>query len=39
MLIDDMERNIRDRKALDGTGIVNVNAAETMEELKEPGKL
>ena len=39
ILIDDMERNIRDWKALGGTGIVNVSADETMEQLRELGIL
>ena len=39
VLIDDMERNIRDWSALGGTGIVNVSADETMEKLKELGIL
>ena len=39
ILIDDMERNIRDWKALGGTGIVNVSAEETMNRLRELGIL
>ena len=39
VLIDDMERNIRDWKTLGGTGIVNVSAEETMEQLKTLGIL
>ncbi|MCR4892753.1 MAG: hypothetical protein K5989_11305 [Lachnospiraceae bacterium] len=35
ILIDDMERNIRDWNAMGGTGILNVNALETMKILKE----
>ncbi len=39
VLIDDMESNIRDWKAMGGTGIVNVSAAGTMEQLRELGIL
>ena len=39
VLIDDMERNIWDWKALGGTGIVNASADSTMEKLKELGIL
>ncbi len=39
VLIDDMEKNIREWEEMGGTGIVNVSAAETMEKLKEIGIL
>ena len=39
ILIDDMERNIRDWNAMGGTGIVNRSADETTEELKRLGIL
>ncbi|MCR4739302.1 MAG: hypothetical protein K5886_03455 [Lachnospiraceae bacterium] len=39
ILIDDMESNIRDWKALGGTGILNVNAEETMSQLAKLGIL
>ena len=39
ILIDDMERNIRDWKAMGGMGIVHVNAANTLKQLKEMGAL
>ena len=35
ILIDDMERNIRDWNAIGGTGIQNINAEKTVEKLKE----
>ena len=35
ILIDDMERNVRDWNAMGGTGIVHVSAQETMKRLKE----
>lgn len=35
VLIDDMERNIREWKELGGTGILNVSAGDTMEQLRE----
>ena len=37
ILIDDMQRNIRDWNAMGGTGIVHVSAEETIEKLKEMG--
>ena len=39
VLIDDMEKNIREWSEMGGTGIVNVGAVETMERLKELGIL
>ncbi len=39
ILIDDMERNIREWKDMGGTGIVNVTAGKTMEQLCEMGIL
>ncbi len=39
ILIDDMERNIREWKDMGGTGVVNVTAAETMEQLRKLGIL
>ena len=39
ILIDDMERNIREWNEMGGTGIVNVDAAHTMEQLKQLGIL
>ena len=37
ILIDDMQRNIRDWNAMGGTGIVHVSAEETIEKLKDMG--
>ena len=37
ILIDDMERNIRDWNEMGGTGIQNISAEKTMETLKEMG--
>ena len=37
ILIDDMERNIRDWNEMGGTGIRNISAEKTMETLKEMG--
>ena len=37
ILIDDMERNIRDWEAFGGTGIQNISAEETLNTLKEMG--
>ena len=39
ILIDDMERNIKEWNEMGGTGIVNVSADETMSRLKELGIL
>ena len=39
ILIDDMERNIRDWNALGGTGILHITAEETIQKLKELGVL
>ena len=39
ILIDDMERNIRDWNAMGGTGIQNISAEKTIETLKEMGVL
>ena len=39
ILIDDMERNIRDWNEMGGTGIQNINAEKTAEKLKELGIL
>lgn len=37
ILIDDMEKNIREWNEMGGTGIVNLSATETMVKLKELG--
>ena len=39
ILIDDMERNIKEWCEMGGTGIVNVNADQTMERLRDMGVL
>ena len=39
ILIDDMERNIKEWNEMGGTGIVNVSAEDTMSRLKELGIL
>ena len=39
VLIDDMEKNIREWEEMGGTGIVNISAVETMEKLKAMGIL
>lgn len=39
ILIDDVERNIRDWNALGGTGILHVNAWDTLRQLKDLGVL
>ena len=39
ILIDDMERNIRDWKSFGGTGILNISADDTMEQLGRLGIL
>ena len=39
ILIDDMERNIKEWKDMGGTGIVNLTASKTMEQLRELGIL
>ena len=39
ILIDDMEKNIKEWNGMGGTGILNVNAEDTMNRLKELGIL
>ena len=39
VLIDDMEKNIRDWNEMGGTGILNTSADETMEQLINMGML
>ena len=39
ILIDDMERNIKEWNEMGGTGIVNVSSEDTMNRLKELGIL